>query len=109
MRPQKVAQKLMEIKAVFPEADAANVFLQWPIYFLATDAHAMEANVDRLQSILPDVNIHRYNSACPTGVTRPGSEQCVPSCEAQCLPSWQCSLSPGVNIKLPSKCLPACQ
>ena len=60
MHLQRVAQKLMEIKAVFPEADAANVFLQWPVYFLATDAHAMEANVARLQSILPDVNIQRW-------------------------------------------------
>lgn len=59
-RLQRVAQKLMEIKAVFPEADAASVFLQWPLDFLATDAHAMEKNVAKLQGILPDVNIHRY-------------------------------------------------
>ena len=57
---QKVAQKLMDIKAVFPEADAASIFLQWPVDFLAIDVHTMERNVARLQSILPDVNIHRY-------------------------------------------------
>ena len=60
LHPQKVAQQLMEIKAIFPEANAASMFLQWPLHFLATNAHAMEATVARLQSILPDVNIQRY-------------------------------------------------
>ena len=49
----------MEIKAVFPETDASSMFLQRPLNFLATDAHAMEEDVARLQSILPEVNIHR--------------------------------------------------
>ena len=78
MHLQKVAEKLMEIKVVFPEADAASVFLQWPIDFLATDAHAMEANVARLQSILPDVNIHRYKTQlCSTLGAQCGSQQCM--------------------------------
>ena len=50
----------MQIKAVFPEADAAKVFLEQPYYFLATNLHTMEGSVARLQSILPEVHIDRY-------------------------------------------------
>ena len=47
---------------MFPEADASSMFLQRPLNFLATDAHAMEEGVAGLQSILPEVNIHRWES-----------------------------------------------
>lgn len=56
---QRVAQKLMDIKAVFPEADAASVFLQRPNFFLATSSQTLEESVARLQDILPDVNINK--------------------------------------------------
>ena len=57
---QALAQKVIQIKAVFPEADAAKIFLEQPYYFLATSMHAMEGSIARLQSILPGVQIDRY-------------------------------------------------
>ena len=67
------------------------MFLQWPIDFLAIDAHAMEANVARLQSILPDVNIHRCTTQpCSTLVLSVAfSSVYLSQVGAVCL-KWQC-------------------
>lgn len=56
---QALAQRLLQVKNIFPGADAVQIFLQHPLYILKTDITVIASAADRLRAIIPDVNVDR--------------------------------------------------
>ena len=57
---QALAQRLVELKAIFPGADAGQVLLQQPGYMLSQDLAAIKQSAERLHELIPGVDIDRY-------------------------------------------------
>lgn len=63
MLAQALAQRLVELKAIFPGADAGQVLLQQPGYMLSQDLGVIRQSAERLHELIPGVDIDRYNAA----------------------------------------------
>ena len=56
---QALAQRLLQVKSIFPGADAAQIFLQHPLYMLKQDTGVIRAAADRLRDLIPDVDVDK--------------------------------------------------
>ncbi|BDA40891.1 hypothetical protein COCOBI_01-5450 [Coccomyxa sp. Obi] len=57
--PRALARRLLQVKSIFPGADAAQIFLQHPVYMLRQDISLIQAAADRLRQLIPDVNVDK--------------------------------------------------
>ncbi len=57
--PSQLAQKLVQLKQIFPQADAARMVANQMSLVLKDDLHMVAAAAEELRSILPDVNVDK--------------------------------------------------
>ncbi len=63
---QALAERLLQVKSIFPGADAAQIFLEHPMYMLRQDISIIKAAADRLRDLIPDVDVDKC--AIPTPI-----------------------------------------